>query len=90
MSRFFAMLRYSRKLRILAICGLIDLIVVLGFAIFDVVELVMVLGNSASLSLAFLPINIAFIALCAANIIALIVFVITKKLKEKKYEQEKN
>ncbi len=90
MNRFFAMLRYSKKLRIIAIFVLLDFLLIVGALIFDIIELLKAINNSASLSLAFLPINIALIALCAVNIISIIIFIVTKKLKEKKYEQEKN
>lgn len=90
MSRFFAMLRYSKKFKIITICGLIDLMLILSLIVFDFVQFIMISFNTAKLSYVFFPINIALISIIVINIISILIFIIVKKLKEKKYEQEKN
>lgn len=90
MNRFFAMLRYDKKLLWFFIVGLIDLVILLGFVLFDVTQLILISKNSAKISSAFVGVNIAFIVFVSLNLAALITFFVIRKLKEEKYELEKD
>ena len=83
MRRFFAMLRYSKKLFVLSICLGIELLLVLGLCIFDVVQLIQVTRNSVLISNAFMTLNIILISLLAVNLIAVVVFAVIEKIKIK-------
>ena len=88
MRRFFAMLRYSKKLLIIAIVTLIDVLLMLGLIVFDVVQFALLKNNSAMLSAAFIPINIVLIVLAGLNLIAVIGFMIYRKRKETSNEAQ--
>lgn len=90
MNRLFAMFRYSKKLRGVVIAFAIDLAVVLGLVVFDVVQLIEIGTNSAKLSSLFIPLNITLITICAINLIFIISLIIIKKHKEKKDEFKEN
>lgn len=90
MNRLFAMFRYSKKLRGLAIAFAIDLAAVLGLVVFDVVQLIEISSNSAKLSAMFIPFNVVLIVVCAINLIFIISFIIIKKYREKKDELKEN
>ena len=83
MRRFFAMLRYSKKLLIVSICLLVDICLILGLSIFDIIQLIQISNNSVMLSPAFIPINFALMGLAVANVVALVSFIIFKRRKEK-------
>lgn len=90
MRRFFAMMRYNKKLLIVSICLLVDVCLVLGLGVFDIIQLIQINSNSAMLSPAFIPINFILIALAVANIVALISFIIFKRRKEKSDDFEQD
>ena len=88
MRRFFAMLRYSKKLLIITIATLIDVLLMLGLIVFDVVQFALLKNNSVMLSAAFIPINIVLIVLAGLNLIAVIGFMIYRKRKETSNEAQ--
>lgn len=88
MRRFFAMMRYSKKLAVVSICLLVDVCLVLGLSVFDIVQLIQIRSNSAMLSPAFIPVNFILMALAVANLVALISFIIFKRKKERQDEVE--
>lgn len=90
MNRLFAMFRYSKKLLFVSILVFVDLLCMFGIIVFDVVQLIMIKNNSASLLSVFIPLNIALIALAAINLLLVISFIIIKKLKEKNDEFKKD
>lgn len=86
MNRFFAMLRYDKKRLWFLLAGLIDLLIILVFLTFDIIELIVISKNSVKISSAFVGINIAFIIFVALNLFALITLLIIRKIKEKRDE----
>ncbi len=88
MRKFFAMMRYSKKLLILTICMAVDICVLLGLCIFDLIQFIQISKNAVLLSPAFIPLNIVLISLAGLNIVAIIVFIVLKKIKEKSHEVE--
>ena len=90
MRRFFAMLRYSKKMLAFTICAVIDFCVMLGLIIFDVVQYVSVKNNAASLSSAFISVNIVLIVWAVMNISVIFGFVFYKKRKEKLNDSKEN
>lgn len=86
MNRFFAMLRYDKKLLWLFIAGIIDLLIILGFVAFDVIQLIIISENSAKISSVFVGVNIAFIIFVSLNLLMLITLFVIRKLKEKRDE----
>lgn len=83
MRRFFAMMRYDKRLLIVAISLIVDVVLVLALGVFDVVQLIQIRNNSAMISSAFIPVNFILIGLAIANMVALISFIIFKRRKEK-------
>ena len=90
MRRFFAMLRYSKKMLAFTICAVVDFCVLLGFIIFDVMQYVGIKNNAASLSSSFISINIVLIVLAVMNIAVIFGFVFYKKRKEKLNDSKEN
>ena len=90
MNRFFAMMRYSKKLLILSICLVVDLCLILGLCIFDVVQMIQISKNAILLSSGFVSLNIVLIALLGINIVSIITYLVVYKIKERKYESKKN
>ena len=90
MNRLFVMMRYSKKLLALSICLLIDIILVFGICVFDVVQIIQISQNAVLLSSLFVPMNIVLIALLACNIVGIIAFIIVRKIKERRHELEEN
>ena len=90
MNRFFAMMRYSKKLLILSICFALNLCLVLGICVFDVVQLIQISSNAVLLSSLFVPLNILLIVLLGLDIIVLIAYLVVSKFKEKKHGSEEN
>lgn len=90
MNRLFAMLRYSKALKIILICAIIDLCFILGISIFDIVQLLLVQNNPAKLSTLFVPLNIALVVLSGLSICLIIAGIVLIKCREKRNEQEKN
>ena len=88
MRRFFAMMRYSKKLMILTICIVVDICLILGLCIFDLIQFIQISKNSVLLSPAFIPLNIVLISLAGLNLLAIIAFVVLKKIEEKSHEIE--
>ena len=83
MRRFFSMLRYSKKLLVLSICLGVELLIILGLCIFDLVQMIQISQNSVLISGSFVVLNIVLISLVVLNLIALIVFTIIEKNKIK-------
>lgn len=90
MNKLFAMFRYSKKLLVISISLMFDLLLIIGLVAFDVIQLILITKNHAMLSGLFLPLNILLIILASINLILVVSFVIIKKLKEKSNEFEKN
>lgn len=90
MNRLFAMFRYSKKLLAVSILIFIDLLCMFGIIVFDVVQLIMIKVNAASLLSVFIPFNIVLIALAVINLLLVISFIIINKLKEKNDEFKKD
>lgn len=90
MAKLFARLKYNKKLFALAIVSIIDLCLIFGFCVFDVVQIIVISGNSAKLSRLFLPLNIVLIVLVALTLITLVVLFVCRLVKEKKDELKKN
>ena len=88
MRRFFAMMRYSKKLLILTICIAVDICLLLGLCVFDLIQFIQISKNAVLLSPVFMPVNIALMSLAGLNILAIIVFIVLKKIKEKSHEVE--
>lgn len=86
MNRLFAMFRYDKKLLCFFIAGLVDLLIILGFVAFDVIQLIMISKNSVKISSAFVGVNIAFIIFVSLNLLILISLFIIRKIKEKRDE----
>ena len=90
MSRFFGMMRYNKQLLIVTIVSIIDAIFVLGVGVFDIIHVVQVTKNSASLSPAFIPINIALIVVVAVSLLAILTMFVIKIIKGKNNESKKD
>ena len=90
MSRFFGMMRYNKQLLIVTIISIIDAIFVLGVGVFDLVHMVQVTKNSASLSPVFVPINVALIVVVAASLLAILTMFVIKIIKGKNNESKKD
>ncbi len=90
MNRFFAMFRYSKKLLVISILLMFDLLLTIGLVAFDVIQLILIAKNHAMLSGLFLPLNIILIILASINLISVVAFVIIKKLKENNNEFKEN
>jgi biotin transporter BioY len=88
MRKFFAMMRYSKKLLILTICIAVDICLLLGLCVFDLIQFIQISKNAVLLSPAFIPLNIVLISLAGLNIVAIIVSIVLKKIKEKSHEVE--
>ena len=84
MSRFFGMMRYSKQLLIVFIAAMIEACFVLGVLGFDVVQLIITRSNAAALSPAFIPLNIALIAVIGLSVFAVATMIIIKVIKGKK------
>lgn len=90
MSRFFGMMRYNKQLLIVTIISIIDAIFVLGVGVFDIIHVVQVTKNSASLSPVFIPINVALIVVVAASLLAILTMFVIKIIKGKNNESKKD
>ena len=90
MSRFFGMMRYNKQLFVVAIVSLVEALFVLGVGIFDIIHVVQVTKNSASLSPAFIPINVALIVVVAVSLLAILTMFVIKMIKGKNNEPKKN
>lgn len=90
MSRFFGMMRYNKQLLIVTIISIIDAIFVLGVGLFDLIHVVQVTKNSASLSPVFIPINVALIVVVAASLLAILTMFVIKIIKGKNNESKKD
>ena len=90
MSRFFGMMRYNKQLLIVTIISIIDAIFVLGVGMFDIIHVVQVTKNSASLSLVFIPINVALIVVVAVSLLAILTMFVIKIIKGKNNESKKD
>lgn len=69
---------------------MLDLLVILGIIVFDIVQSILIKQNHASLSSAFIPLNITLISLVLINLIFIITFIIIKRHKEKNNEFKKD
>lgn len=90
MSRFFGMMRYNKQLLIVTIISIIDAIFVLGVGVFDLIHVVQVTKNSASLSPVFIPINVALIVVVAVSLLAILTMFVIKIIKGKNNESKKD
>ena len=90
MNRFFGMMRYNKQLLIVTIISIIDAIFVLGIGLFDIIHVVQVTKNSASLSPVFIPINIALIVVVAISLLAILTMFVIKLIKGKNNESKKD
>ena len=90
MSRFFGMMRYNKQLLIVTIVSIIDAIFVLGVGLFDLIHVVQVTKNSASLSPVFIPINVALIVVVAVSLLAILTMFVIKIIKGKNNESKKD
>lgn len=90
MNRLFAMFRYSKKLLVLFVCLCVDVCAIAGLCLFDIIQFVLIVNNSAMLSKAFLPLNIALIVLVCLNVALFVTIFILKKHQEKKDELKKD
>ena len=90
MSRFFGMMRYNKQLLIVTIVSIIDAIFVLGVGVFDIIHMVQVTKNSASLSPVFIPINVALIVVVAAGLLAILTMFVIKIIKGENNESKKD
>lgn len=90
MAKIFARLKYNKKLLALAIIAIIDVCMVLGICVFDVVEMIVISNNSAKLSKLFLPLNIVLIVLVAVSLLTIVTFFVCRLVKERKNEFKKN
>ena len=90
MSRFFGMMRYNKQLLVVTIVSIIDAIFVLGVGIFDIVHVIQVTKNSASLSSNFIPINIALIVVVGVSLLSVLAMFVIKLIKGKNNESKKD
>lgn len=90
MSRFFGMMRYNKQLLIVTIISIIDAIFVLGVGVFDIIHVVQVTKNSASLSPVFIPINVALIVVIAVSLLVILTMFVIKIIKGKNNESKKD
>jgi hypothetical protein len=90
MNRFFGMMRYNKQLLIVTIISIIDAIFVLGVGMFDIIHVVQVTKNSASLSPVFIPINVALIVVVAVSLLAILTMFVIKIIKGKNNESKKD
>lgn len=90
MNRFFGMMRYNKQLLIVSIISLVDALFVFGVGVFDIIHIVQVTKNSASLSPAFIPINVALIVVVAVSLLAILTMFVIKIIKGKNNEPKKN
>ena len=90
MRRFFAMMRYSKKLLIISICVAIDVLIAIGLCVFNTVQLIEISSNAVKISPLFMIINIILISLMALNLMVVAAVIILKKYKEKRDELKDN
>lgn len=90
MRKFFAMMRYSKKLLLLAIIISLDVLCVVGLCVFDVVQAIKISKNAVMISTAFMAVNYVLVSLMLLNIVALIVAIVLKRHKEKDDELKQN
>ena len=84
MRRFFAMMRYSKKLLIAMICLCVDVLLAVGLCVFDLVQIIQISKNSVSISPAFVTVNLILISLMVLNLVVIASAIIIKKIKEKR------
>ena len=90
MSRLFGMMRYNKQLLIVFIVSLVDIFFVLTVGVFDVVQLVQISQNSAKLSPAFVPLNIALAVVVGVTLLLVVLMFVIKIIKGKKNESKKS
>lgn len=90
MNRFFGMMRYSKKTLIVFVALMVELAFVLGVAIFDMIQFILINKNSAKLSPLFVPINISLIVLVGLSLLTVISMFVIKIIKGKKNEFKKD
>ena len=86
MNRFFGMMRYSKKTLIVFVAFMAELAFVLGVAIFDMIQFILINKNSAKLSPLFVPINISLIVVVGLSLLTVISMFVIKIIKGKKNE----
>lgn len=86
MNKLFGMMRYNKQLLVVFIISVIDAIFVLGVGIFDIIQVVQISKNSASLTPAFVPINIALIVVVAVSLLTITAMFVIKLIKGKNNE----
>ena len=86
MDRLFGMLRYSKQALIVFVAAMVEVVFVLAVGIFDIVQFVLVKNNSAKLSPAFVPMNIALAVVVGVSFLLIVAMFVTKIVKGKKNE----
>lgn len=90
MNRFFGMMRYSKKTLIVFVALMVELAFVLGVAIFDIIQFILINKNSAKLSPLFVPINISLIVVVGLSLLIVNSMFVIKIIKGKKNEFKKD
>ena len=90
MNKLFGMMRYNKQLLVVFIVSVIDAIFVLGVGIFDIVQVIQISKNSASLTSAFVPINIALIVVVAVSLLTITAMFVIRLIKGKNNESKKD
>ena len=90
MNRFFAMMRYNKRLLILFICFIVNVFFVLSVLIFDIIHLIMINKNAVNFTSAFLTLNIILICVVSLSLLLVIVMFVLMKIKGKRNEFEEN
>ena len=86
MNRFFAMMRYNKRLLILFICFIVNIVFVLSVLIFDIIHLIMINKNAVSFTPAFLTLNIILICVVALSLLLVIAMFVFMKIKGNRNE----
>ena len=90
MNRLFGLMRYNKQAFIVFVAVMVEIAFVLGVVIFDVVQFVLVKSNSAKLSPAFVPMNIALVVVVGLSLVAIIIMFVAKIVKGKRNESKKD
>jgi hypothetical protein len=83
-------MRYSKKTLIVFVALMVELAFVLGVAIFDMIQFILINKNSAKLSPLFVPINISLIVVVGLSLLTVISMFVIKIIKGKKNEFKKD
>lgn len=83
-------MRYNKQALFVFIGLMIELVFVLGVVIFDIVQFVITNNNSAKLSPAFVPLNIALVVVVGVSLLAVVTMFVIKIIKGKRNESKKD